>query len=83
MLGFVPEFEQTLFRLGSNGILREGVKTRYAFHIVAVDQRIPGETLPFETVEEQIAERLKASVEERALRQFVSILAGHAEIMGG
>ena len=78
----VPEFEQALFRLGPTGILREVVKTRHGFHIVAVDQRIPGETLPFEAVREQIAERLKASVEERALRQYVSILAGQAKIVG-
>jgi peptidyl-prolyl cis-trans isomerase C len=47
-----------------------------------VDWSIPGKTLPFEAVRDQIAERLKASVEERALRQYVSILAGHAEIVG-
>jgi peptidyl-prolyl cis-trans isomerase C len=51
-------------------------------HLVAVDQRIPGETLPFETVRERIAELLKASVEERALRQYVLILAGQAELSG-
>ena len=78
----VPEFERVLFRLGPTGILREVVKTRYGFHIVAVDQRIPGETLPFEAVREQIAERLKASVEQRALQQYVSILAGQAKIVG-
>jgi peptidyl-prolyl cis-trans isomerase C len=78
----VPEFEQAVFKLGPTGILRELVKTRYGFHIVAVDQRIPGRMLPFETVREQIAERLRASVEERALRQYVSILAGQAEISG-
>ncbi len=78
----VPEFEHALFRLGPAGILREVVKTRFGFHIVAVDRRIFGETLPFEAVQEQIAERLKAGVEERALRQYVSILAGDAEIVG-
>ncbi len=78
----VPEFEKALFRLGPTGILREVVKTRHGFHIVAVDQRIPGETLPFEAVKDQIAERLKASVEERALQQYVSILAGQAKIVG-
>ena len=78
----VPEFEQALFRLGPTGILREVIKTRYGFHLVAVDQRIPGETLPFEVVREQIAELLKASVEERALHQYVSILAGQAELTG-
>jgi peptidyl-prolyl cis-trans isomerase C len=78
----VPEFEKALFRFGASGILRDLVKTRYGFHIVAVDRSIPGRTLPFEAVREQIAERLRASVEERALRQYVSILAGQAEIAG-
>jgi peptidyl-prolyl cis-trans isomerase C len=78
----VPEFEQAIFRLGANGILRHLVKTRHGFHIVAVDQSIPGERLSFEAVRERISERLKAGVEERALRQYVSILAGQAEIAG-
>ena len=78
----VPEFEWALFRLGPTGILREVVKTRHGFHIVAVDQRILGNTLPFEAVRNSIAERLKAAVEERALRQYVSILAGCAELIG-
>ena len=78
----VPEFEQALFRLAPTGILREVVKTRHGFHIVAIDQRIPGKMLPFEIVHEQIAARLKAGVEERALRQYVSILAGRAQIVG-
>jgi peptidyl-prolyl cis-trans isomerase C len=78
----VPEFEHALFRLGPTGILRELVKTRYGFHIVAVDRRIHGEILAYEVVRDRIAERLKANVEERALRQYVSFLAGQAEIRG-
>ena len=78
----VPEFERALFRLGPTGILREVVRTRHGFHIVAVDQRIPGKTLPFEAVQEQIGVRLKTRVEQRALGQYVSILAGQAEIVG-
>jgi peptidyl-prolyl cis-trans isomerase C len=78
----VPEFEQAIFRLGANGILRQLVKTRHGFHIVAVDRSIPGERLSFEAVRERISERLKAGVEDRALRQYVSILAGQAEIVG-
>ena len=78
----VPEFERALFRLQPTGILRELVKTRHGFHIVAIDQRIPGATLPFEAVRDRVAERLKAGVEERALRQYVSILAGQAKVTG-
>ncbi len=78
----VPEFERALFRLGPTGLLRELVKTRYGFHIVAVDRRIQGATLPFEAVRERIAGRLQATVEEKALRQYVSIIAGEADIQG-
>jgi peptidyl-prolyl cis-trans isomerase C len=78
----VPEFEAALFKLGPTGVLRELVKTRYGFHIVAVDRRIPGSRLPFEAARDRIAEKLSASVEEKALRQYVSLLAGRAEIEG-
>ena len=71
-----PEFERALFRPGPPGLLREVVKTRFGFHIVAIDRRIPGARLPFEIVRERIAERLPAAVEEKALRQYVSVLAG-------
>lgn len=78
----VPEFEKALFKFGASGLLRDLIKTRYGFHIVSVDQYIPGNLLPFELVRETIADRLEASVEERALRQYISVLAGQAEIEG-
>lgn len=78
----VPEFEKALFRIGPTGLLRELVKTRYGFHIVAIDQRIPGDTLPFDVVHRQIADRLRSQVNEKALRQYISVLAGQAEIEG-
>jgi peptidyl-prolyl cis-trans isomerase C len=78
----VPEFEAALFRLGPTGLLRELVRTRYGFHIVSVDRRIPGAALPFEAARQRIAALLRAAVEEKALRQYVSLLAGQAEITG-
>jgi peptidyl-prolyl cis-trans isomerase C len=78
----VPEFEAALFRLGPTGLLAELVKTRYGFHIVSVDHRLPGRKLPFDAVRATIERRLRSAVEERALRQYVSILAGQAEVKG-
>ncbi len=78
----VPEFEKAVFRFGASGILRDIIKTRYGFHIVAVDQSIPGKLLPFEMVRERIAERLRTRVEEKAIRQYLSVLAARAEITG-
>jgi len=78
----VPEFDKALFRLGSVGLLPELVRTRYGFHIVTVDNRILGTMLPFEIARNHIARRLQAAVEESALRQYVSLLAGQADITG-
>jgi peptidyl-prolyl cis-trans isomerase C len=78
----VPEFERALFRLGPVGVLRELVRTRFGLHIVAIDQRIPGKRFPFEAAHERVAQRLRAAVEEKALRQYVSVLAGRANVEG-
>lgn len=78
----VPEFEEALFRRGPTGVQRELVKTRFGFHIVAIDRRIRGERLPFDLVREQIEKRLASAVEEDAIRQYISVLAGRADIEG-
>lgn len=78
----VPEFEKALFQFGPPGVMRSLVKTRYGFHIVAIDQRIMGKKVPFEIVKDRIAERLRVLVEEKAVRQYVSFLAGQAQIHG-
>ena len=64
-----------------SGLLRELVKTRYGFHIMAVDRRVPGAKLRFDVVRDDIAERLHAMVEEKA-RQYISVRAGQADIQG-
>lgn len=79
----VPEFEKAVFDDSDTvGILPELVHSRHGFHIVAVDQRIPGEQLSFEAVSGQIAEELRGASEERALQQYVRVLAGQAELEG-
>ncbi len=78
----VPEFDRAIFDTPATGVLPTLVATRYGFHIVVVARRIPGKRLAFETVADRVAEYLAARVEERALRQYVELLAGHAEIIG-
>ncbi|HEX7054452.1 MAG TPA: peptidylprolyl isomerase [Burkholderiales bacterium] len=77
-----PEFEQVVFGGTWTGIHSQLVTTRFGFHIVAVDRRAPGRRVPFEAVREQVAERLRAATLERALRQYVGVLAGQAELRG-
>ena len=78
----VPEFEEALFADRTTGILPRLVKTRHGFHIVAIDRRVAGRLVPFEAVRAQIAERLAQHTQEVALRQYVRVLAGRAELRG-
>lgn len=78
----VPEFEQALFNGAYTGIYPQLVKTRFGFHILAVDRREPGRRIPFDTARERIAQRLRERVMHRALQQYVSVLAGQAEVHG-
>src|SRR5699024_8735887 len=80
--GTVPEFEKAVFDSSTIGILPDLVQSRHGFHIVAVDKRIAGEQLPFEAVAEQIAAELRSASEERALSQYISMLAGQADVEG-
>jgi peptidyl-prolyl cis-trans isomerase C len=78
----VPEFDQAVFAGDGVGVLPQLAATRYGFHVIAVDHRIAGRTLPFEVVERAIAGMLEARVTERALRQYVAVLAGDAVLKG-
>jgi peptidyl-prolyl cis-trans isomerase C len=74
----VPEFEAALGPLDGPGL----VESRYGFHVVIVDRRIPGRELPFEMVAERIANWLKSRSQETAIRQYITMLAGRAEVAG-
>jgi peptidyl-prolyl cis-trans isomerase C len=76
----VPEFEQALFEGRATGMLPRLVKTRFGFHIVAIDRRVAGRLVPYEAVREQVAAHLYAAVQEKALKQYVQILAGRAGV---
>lgn len=78
----VPEFDKAIFGTPATGVLPTLVATRYGFHIIAVERRIPGTRLPFEAVADRVAGYLAARVEERALKQYVEVLAGRADIAG-
>ena len=78
----VPEFDKAIFGTPATGVLPMLIATRYGFHIVAVERRIPGKTLPFELVADRVADYLTTRVLERALKQYVEVLAGRAEIVG-
>ncbi len=78
----VEEFDRALAGMKPGVVHGEPVETRYGLHVVRVDRRIDGRELPFEMVRQRIAQYLDETVHRRALKQYVSILAGRAAVTG-
>jgi peptidyl-prolyl cis-trans isomerase C len=76
------EFETALFKMQKDEVSAEPVPTRYGYHIILVHERAESQELPFEAVQEWIADYLKQSVWKRAVAQYIGILAGKAEVKG-
>jgi len=77
-----PEFERALKALSPAGLCAEPVATRYGFHIIRLDRKHEGRTLPYEAVAECIAKYLRESVRRRASAQYIARLVTAAKIEG-
>lgn len=78
----VPEFERVIFSLEAGQIAPKLIESRFGLHIVRVERRVEGRTLPFELVREKLTRFLAEQVRTRALRQYLKILIGQAKIEG-
>ncbi|MEW6768362.1 MAG: peptidylprolyl isomerase [Pseudomonadota bacterium] len=76
----VAEFDAALSRMNPGDFAI--AETRYGFHVIRLDRRVAGRSLPFERVRDRIADYLATSVSNRAVAQYISILAGRAQISG-
>ena len=77
-----PKFERALLALTPGETGAEPVATRYGFHIVRLDRKHEGRTLPYEMVAARIADYLRESVQRRAHAQYIARLASAARIEG-
>ena len=78
----VEEFESFLATLEDGQLCPVPARTRFGYHLIRLERRIPGRELPFELVRERIAGRLEAQTWRRGVAQYVKILAGRARIEG-
>jgi peptidyl-prolyl cis-trans isomerase C len=78
----VAEFETAMFAMEEGDISAAPVESRFGFHVIALDRKIPGERLPFEFVGPRIAAWLEASAWSKAVSQYIAVLAGQAKIEG-
>jgi len=77
-----PEFADALATMEAGELCLSPVETRYGLHIIRLDRKIEGRTLPFEAVAERIASYLCDSVLHRAQAQYVARLVSAANIEG-
>ena len=77
-----PEFARELFGHTEVGVLPRLVHSRFGLHVVEVLERAPGAAQPFESVRGAVAAALRQQAFVTALRQYLSLLAGEAELEG-
>ena len=77
-----PEFDAALRAMGPGDITTEPVASRFGHHVIRLDRRIEGGQLPFEPVQERIADYLVDRARHTAIAQFVARLNARAEITG-
>ena len=77
-----PEFARELFGNKEVGVLPRLVHSRFGLHVVEVLARQPGKEQPFESVRGAVTMALKQKTYVTALRQYLTLLAGQAELQG-
>lgn len=77
-----PELEKALTLMEEGTIAPQPIATRHGFHILRLDRKAPGRTLPLEQVDSWIRDHLRKTSKRRAIAQYLQLLAGQAQIEG-
>ena len=78
----VPEIETFIMAMEEGQICPVPVTSRFGVHVLRLDRRIDGADLPYEAVADTVAHHLAARSWQRAVSQYLRILAGRARIEG-
>jgi peptidyl-prolyl cis-trans isomerase C len=77
-----PEFAKELFGNKEVGVLPRLVHSRFGLHVVEVCERQAGQAQTFESVRGAVAMTLRQKTYVTALRQYLAVLSGAADIQG-
>ncbi len=78
----VPVVQSAIEALPEGTTGREPVRSRFGWHVLRLDRRIPGRELPFELVEARIADMLEARAWTLSAARFTASLAEAATLEG-
>ena len=77
----VPELERVMMKLPV-GLHQQPLESRYGIHLVEVLNRVEGQQLPFEAVQQRIADYLNEKVKRKATAHYIQQLVATASIEG-
>ncbi len=77
-----PEFARHVFGHNQVGVLPTLVHSRFGLHVVEVLARDGGQLLPYEQVQSAVRLSLRQQSWAAALRQYLQVLAGQAQLEG-
>ena len=77
-----PEFAREIFAQPEVGVLPRLVHSRFGLHVVEVLERMPGVEPMFEAVRSAVAQSMHQTTYVTALRQYLRLLAGQADVVG-
>lgn len=78
----MPAFEAALEQLSPGELCEKPVETDHGFHVIRLDDRAPGDRLPFSAVQDRIMIYLRDKGWRRAVHEYVGCLAERAAIRG-
>ena len=78
----VPAVQAGIEALAEGTTGREPVRSRFGWHVLRLQRRVPGRTRPFEIVRDRIADMLEARSWSIAAARYVAGLAAGAEVEG-
>lgn len=77
-----PSVQAGIEALAEGTIGREPVRSRFGWHVLRLQRRIEGRTLPYDVVRERIADMLEARSWSMAAARYVGGLAARAQVQG-
>ena len=77
-----PELQKALSLMEEGTIAPQPIASRHGFHLLRLDRKALGRTLPLEQVDPWIRDHLRKSSRRRAIAQYLQLLAGQARIEG-
>lgn len=77
-----PAFEAALLGMQDGDISAQPLASEFGYHLIKVYKRVEGKQLPFEAVNEWVADYLQQQSWQLSFSQYVQLLAGQAEVSG-